>query len=603
MQKINMKYLRLIFAVTCLFTFNLTAHAQDLNKFLDAIRQTQKLINELPSALPNRNDNQNNSPIAVDGQPVQNTAEPSSPTVPTRASTVLSESSGTRLRIELFQNPWPGNSIGRFEARSNGCRGQIAATTDATVNGELILRQDLEFGNCVPRCNFVIEKGLSSYRLECSGQVRLRGRFDQAANLNLLQDRYQTAISKEAPIAASGQTQVVTKNTESAPREKPIAELSNSSISSSPGEFTTRPQSSHVLLSETYGEKLSIDFAACQGGLFGGGKNNICGSSYNWETRECSGDIIGGEIRQDGALVFPEVTSRGNCTQRKCSIVLLPGWGQYQRICGNKIAASGRFDRGRNVEKFADRIDKSQFYKDPNVDRMAAVIPKPPYRLEHDEKKFVAAAAAIPRRASTFALRATTLPPEGLDLRDVLDALISVDSKAWKLDAYIPGSIQKVTSSKESSDTLVVDATLVHLSLLRNSSWVEDKVRVVFKANEMPCITYWNNSSCSADYALSVNPNADTRLSKEESACIENVTQEYSVEIPSSCLVWNAERRQCAEESPARYEKRQRQLWKNVCTRKLNVVFNCQLFRKSVAFEAGQTYAAYCALERQVQIK
>jgi hypothetical protein len=219
-----MKHLVQIVVAMLLLAFNSIVIAQDLNKFLDVLRQAQKLANEVPITPPNKSDNQNNNLGVVNGQNAQSTTEPGLQALPARASTILSESSGTRLRIELFQNPWPGNSVGRFEARSNGCRGQIAATSDASVNGELILRQDLEFGNCIPRCNFVIEKELSSYRLECGGQVRIRGQFDQAANMNLLQDRYLVATEKEAVVVANRRAQEAAAKAEAARREKADAE-------------------------------------------------------------------------------------------------------------------------------------------------------------------------------------------------------------------------------------------------------------------------------------------------------------------------------------------------------------------------------------------
>lgn len=419
---------------------------------------------------------------------------------------------------------------------------------------------------------------------------------------------------KEQPQGANQPPAEQSSTQSTAPAEAPAGPKNSPQQSSEQGSFPpgtgpgtavfkTVSQRDDTILEETSGERLSMAFSNCHRPSRSGRLERVCGSFYSWSARECGGELLTGNVLKDGSLSFSEVTYKGNCEQHNCKIVLLPGWGEYQRVCGKRVVAGGRFDLGRNVELFADFVDKATFYKNADADAVAAQIPPPPYRLEHDAAKFSTAAKAVPAAAKTFAQKASSFPPEGIDLRDILDALVTVESGEWKFDKYIPGSIHDVKSSR-TSEGLVVDAKLVHNSVLTNNSWAADTMRVIFKPGQMACIMYWNNHSCSANYAIAVSPSADTALSAADQACIVNVSQEYTEVTPSTCAVWDPKRRECGMETEAKVEQKERRIWKNACKRSLSVVFNCQsFFRKLVTFEPGQTYMAFCSLERAVSLK
>lgn len=94
-----MKYLMWAMFGALLLILNLAANAQDLNKFLEEIRQTQNFVKELPVMQPSVSGIQGNYLNSVDRRPEQNTVEPSLQALLTRASTVLSELSEVRLEI------------------------------------------------------------------------------------------------------------------------------------------------------------------------------------------------------------------------------------------------------------------------------------------------------------------------------------------------------------------------------------------------------------------------------------------------------------------------------------------------------------------------
>jgi hypothetical protein len=94
----------------------------------------------------------------------------------------LSESGGPGLQL-VFPMDADGHPLsGRFEWRAWRCTGgyRYAGKRD----GELILQQYLENGNCVRGCQIHLSEDLSSYREICAGRQELAGRLSGAEHLS-----------------------------------------------------------------------------------------------------------------------------------------------------------------------------------------------------------------------------------------------------------------------------------------------------------------------------------------------------------------------------------------------------------------------------------
>jgi hypothetical protein len=354
-------------------------------------------------------------------------------------------------------------------------------------------------------------------------------------------------------------------------------------------EFETVPDMGGALFTERHGEQLSLELGCPD-------KREPCVGRVSWGARQCFGS---GRVRRTSArlpdagklVILERLERKGSCESNyRCEIVLERGWGSYRRICDGKEVTSGRFDKGRNIELFGDRVAKSEFYRDPSAGLVAARIPPPPPSLKDNDSAYKDRFKAIPAPLLSMVRAGKPAPLDRYELRDVLDAVVAIDSQNWSFNTYIPGSLTEVRAD---SDGAGVNAhATITISPFSGHDWVRRSVSVRLLNGYPECIKYWNSTSCSVNYDLQAFPNADPNLTAEQSRCIAITTGQYSAALPRQCVVMHPRKDVCLEESPQEFEQRDYRQITNSCDKDFEVVLSCPVLRARLSLPAKSTIPA-----------
>lgn len=383
------------------------------------------------------------------------------------------------------------------------------------------------------------------------------------------------------------------------------AESGGASTASESEQFTTFAALNDAFFAETSGEALTIELGCADD------KSAPCGNRFNWNTRGCWGYITAEKYAPDGSLTLKENMQRySNCERggsAGCWIVLDPGWATYTRFCGSprEVLARGRFDKGRNVELFAKYVDKSKFYKDPLADEVAQEIPPRPWRLEDENDKYVALFKGIPEKIMEQAKAGQTPYLSDAELRDTVDAVISIDSKGWGVNTYIPGSARDLKVSRNADD-VVVQVKLTYFDGLFSKVWKEETAAIAFSDDAPKCITYWNNSRCSENYIALVNPDMSRELTGRAKECISPATATYREEIAGACVQFDSNGFSCVAYGPTTIKETPYMEIINSCPQAFDVVVACPLLRQGITLTPNSRtpvpgLAAFnCKIERSL---
>jgi hypothetical protein len=104
------------------------------------------------------------------------------------------------------------------------------------------------------------------------------------------------------------------------------------------------------------------------------------------------------------------------------------------------------------------------------------------------EREYARVYESIPADVLTGARSPFQKTPPKSNYRDILDAIVSIDSRQWSINEYIKGSMRDV-SKKENGEFTDVSGYYG----LADNLWVT----VRFRDSRMVCIKYWDTDSCS----------------------------------------------------------------------------------------------------------
>jgi hypothetical protein len=520
---------------------------------------------------------------------------------PAKATETVQLEDRGKLLLDLELGAAAGKTMlsGSYVVRSrrNECRGTLQATAESSPR-ELVLAQTPTSGDCESDCSLVLSADLKRYEARCGGRVLKRSRFDKVEGAEALRRHMADFAGSAGAAGAAGVVSGPTAERVAAPATAPQASVSPAPNrpAPDPSRFKTNAHK-YATLSESSGERFQVEIGCLQGG-------RPCVGRFQWAARECFGSPAVSRFERDGALTFTEIfRTAGGCGARRCEVFIEAGWATYKRVCGRKVVSQGRFDGAVNLNLLNPAADMANFYKAPDADAVAASLPPPPPRLEHRSSEFKQRHGAIPERVQQAARTGYERAVDGADPRDVMDAIIGVDASVWKLDGYIPGSLEAVSiKATDKGSTWRAQYAFSSFQFLNN--WRPGWVEIDFEGGRPVCIRYWNNSACSANYEMVVSPQTDRRLPAADQSCITVRTATHTETRSGGCAIWDSRSSSCVMDADPRVTQTEYLEIVNSCKRPIKVVAACMLFRQRFTLPADAVFPSPgfgvmgCTLER-----
>jgi WD40 repeat protein len=83
-----------------------------------------------------------------------------------------------RLKVVFADNNGSFPKKGSFEFQSLKCGGDFHTNELKSDGSAIVLQQNMKFGSCVPNCEIIIERDMTSYQESCNGRITGHGKFE-----------------------------------------------------------------------------------------------------------------------------------------------------------------------------------------------------------------------------------------------------------------------------------------------------------------------------------------------------------------------------------------------------------------------------------------